>query len=46
MMITAQLPVDKWHALTGEPIIAGTIADRLIHHDMLQATIWHDTSMP
>ena len=36
-MITAQLPADKWHALTGEPIIAGTIADRLIHHEMLQA---------
>ena len=36
-MITAQPPVDKWHALIGEPTITDAIADRLIHHEMLRA---------
>ncbi len=32
ILITAQLPVDKWHDLIGEPTIADAILDRVIHN--------------
>ena len=32
VLITSQYPVDKWHALFGEPTIADAILDRLVHH--------------
>ncbi len=31
-MITAQIPVDKWHDLIGEATIADAILDRVIHN--------------
>ncbi len=31
-LITAQLPVDKWHEMIGEPTIADAILDRIIHN--------------
>lgn len=31
LVITSQLPVDKWHAFIGEPTIADAILDRLVH---------------
>ena len=31
-IICGQLPVTKWHAYIGEPTIADTICDRLIHN--------------
>jgi DNA replication protein DnaC len=30
-LVTAQLPVDKWHAQIGDPTLADAILDRLIH---------------
>jgi len=30
-VVASQLPVDKWHALIGDPTIADAILDRLIH---------------
>lgn len=29
--ITAQLPISEWHAYLGEPTIADTILDRIVH---------------
>jgi DNA replication protein DnaC len=31
-LITAQLPVQKWHEMIGEPTIADAILDRIIHN--------------
>ena len=31
-LITAQAPVDKWHAIVGEPTIADAILDRIVHN--------------
>jgi DNA replication protein DnaC len=31
-IITAQLPVDKWHEVIGEPTIADAILDRIVHN--------------
>ena len=31
-LITAQLPVAKWHDMIGEPTIADAILDRIIHN--------------
>ena len=31
-LITSQLPVDKWHAVIGEPTFADAILDRLVHN--------------
>lgn len=31
-IITSQVPVDSWHALMGNPTIADTILDRLVHN--------------
>lgn len=31
-LITSQLPVEKWHALIGDPTFADAILDRLIHN--------------
>ena len=30
-MLTSQLPVDSWHAQIGDPTIADSILDRLVH---------------
>lgn len=31
-IITAQIPIDKWHDIIGEPTIADAILDRIIHN--------------
>lgn len=31
-LITAQLPIEKWHDMIGEPTIADAILDRIIHN--------------
>lgn len=31
-IIASQLPVDKWHELIGDPIVADALLDRLIHN--------------
>jgi len=31
-VITAQVPVDKWHEVIGEPTIADAILDRIVHN--------------
>ena len=31
-LITAQAPVDKWHAIVGEPTVADAILDRIVHN--------------
>jgi DNA replication protein DnaC len=31
-IITSQIPVDKWHALIGDPTYADAILDRLVHN--------------
>lgn len=31
-LVTSQLPVDKWHAIIGDPTLADAILDRLIHN--------------
>ena len=31
-IITAQVPVDKWHDVIGEPTIADAILDRIVHN--------------
>ena len=31
-LITSQIPVDRWHALIGEPTLADAILDRIIHN--------------
>jgi DNA replication protein DnaC len=31
-VITSQLPVDRWHAVIGDPTYANAILDRLIHN--------------
>jgi DNA replication protein DnaC len=32
ILITSQLPVDKWHEVIGEPTFADAILDRIIHN--------------
>ena len=32
MLITSQLPIDKWHDLIGDPTYADAILDRLVHN--------------
>ena len=29
--MTSQLPVEKWHAVVGDPTLADAILDRLVH---------------
>ena len=31
-LVTSQLPVDKWHAIIGDPTLADAILDRLVHN--------------
>ena len=31
-ILTSQLPVAKWHAQTGDPALADSILDRLVHN--------------
>lgn len=31
-LVTSQLPLDKWHAIIGDPTLADAILDRLIHN--------------
>ncbi len=31
-MLTSQLPVSTWHAQIGDPTIADSILDRLVHN--------------
>ncbi|MFB3306638.1 IS21-like element ISPsy14 family helper ATPase IstB [Pseudomonas sp. AMR01] len=31
-LVTSQMPVDKWHALTGDPTLGDAILDRLVHN--------------
>ena len=31
IMITSQLPIDKWHEYIGEPTVADAILDRIVH---------------
>jgi DNA replication protein DnaC len=31
-LITSQIPVDRWHALIGDPTLADAILDRIIHN--------------
>ena len=31
-IITSQLPMEKWHAVVGDPTIADAILDRVIHN--------------
>ena len=31
-ILTSQLPVEKWHAQIGDPTVADSILDRLVHH--------------
>ncbi len=31
-LITSQIPVDRWHAIIGEPTIADAILDRIVHN--------------
>lgn len=30
-LVTCQMPVDKWHALIGDPTLGDAILDRLVH---------------
>jgi DNA replication protein DnaC len=32
MILTAQLPVSRWHEQIGDPTLADGILDRLVHH--------------
>ena len=32
LILTSQLPVEKWHAVIGDPTYADAILDRLVHH--------------
>jgi len=31
-LVSSQLPLENWHAATGEPTVADAILDRLVHH--------------
>ena len=31
-LVTSQLPLEKWHALIGDPTFADAILDRLVHN--------------
>jgi DNA replication protein DnaC len=31
-ILTSQLPIDKWHAVIGDPTYADAILDRLVHN--------------
>ncbi len=31
-MLTSQLPIESWHAQIGDPTIADSILDRLVHN--------------
>ena len=43
MIITSQLPIDKWHEYIGEPTYADAIMDRIIHRSHILAL--HGDSM-
>jgi DNA replication protein DnaC len=32
LIITSQLPVDRWHELVGNPTLADAILDRIVHN--------------
>lgn len=32
IIITSQMPVDRWYEIIGNPTIADTILDRLVHN--------------
>jgi DNA replication protein DnaC len=32
VLITSQLPVDRWHDVIGEPTFADAILDRIVHN--------------
>ncbi len=32
ILITSQIPVDRWHDLIGEPTLADAILDRIVHN--------------
>ena len=32
LIITSQLPLDKWHEVVGEPTFADAILDRIVHN--------------
>ena len=32
ILITSQLPVDRWHDMIGNPTLADAILDRLVHN--------------
>ncbi|MEA2756711.1 MAG: hypothetical protein QOJ54_3000 [Aliidongia sp.] len=32
MLITSQLPVDKWYDIIGNPTLADAILDRIVHN--------------
>ncbi|MCH1999993.1 ATP-binding protein, partial [Achromobacter xylosoxidans] len=32
ILVTSQMPVDKWHALIGDPTLGDAILDRLVHN--------------
>ena len=32
IIVTSQLPVDRWHEMIGNPTIADAILDRLVHN--------------
>ncbi len=32
ILITSQMPVDRWHDLIGDPVLADAILDRIVHN--------------
>jgi DNA replication protein DnaC len=32
MIITSQVPVDRWHDVVGDPTLADAILDRIVHN--------------
>ena len=32
MLVTSQIPVDRWHDLIGDPTIGDAILDRIVHN--------------
>ena len=32
MLITSQVPVDRWHEMIGDPTFADAILDRIVHN--------------
>lgn len=40
-LVTSQMPVDKWHALTREPLLGSEILDRLVQNaNLMQRYNW------